>query len=254
MGIMTTRGWLTIASAFTIASAAIAAGVGPFGIEVFGNFKRMTHSGDASGKVKLSDLSGRPITYGIGALAGLRGEVLLWDGRVMVSRGHETEGRVEPAAATDEAALLVIASVARWEEVAIPTDMTQAQFEAFAIREAGARGISRSAPFPFAIKGEFARVLWHVVTGTAGTAGTAGSAGGHGGSSHAQGHAQNRVFNQRDIAGVALGFYSGNDLEGVISHPGERFHVHVADLAFTRSGHVDAYAVRKGAKLLLPLL
>jgi len=247
MGIMRTRGWLKIASGFTIASAAIAAGVGPLGIEVFGNFKRMAHSGDASGKVKLSDISGRSTTYGVGALAGLRGEVILWEGRVMVSRGHDKQGRVEPAAATDEAALMVVASVARWQEVDIPTDMTQAQFEAFTIREAGARGLAQSAPFPFAVKGDFSRVLWHVVTGTA------GSAGAHGASSHAQGHAQNRVFDQRDVTGWALGFYSGNDLEGVITHPGERFHVHVADPAFTRSGHVDAYAVRKGAKLLLPL-
>jgi len=247
MGILRTRGWLRIVIGFTMASTAIAAGVGPFGIEVFGNFKRMTHSGDASGTVKLSDISGRSTTYGIGALAGLRGEVLLWDGRIMVSRGHDREGRVEPAVATDEAALMVIASVARWEEVDIPMDMTQAQFEAFATREAGRRGLAGSAPFPFAIKGEFSRVRWHVVTGAAGSAGV------HGGGSHAQGHAQNRVFDQRDVSGVALGFYSGDDLEGVISHPGERFHVHAADLAFTRSGHIDEYAVRKGAKLLLPL-
>ena len=247
MNVMRTRGWLTIAIGFTMASATIAAGVGPFGIEVFGNFKRMTHSGDTSGKVKLPDISGRSATYGIGALAGLRGEVLLWDGRIMVSRGHDLEGRVEPGIATDEAALMVIASVARWEELDIPTDMTQAQFEAFAIREAEGRGLAGSAPFPFAIKGEFSRVLWHVVTGTAGSTGVPG------GSSHAQGHAQNRVFDQRDIAGLALGFYSGSDLEGVISHPGERFHIHAADPTFTRSGHVDEYAVRKGGKLLLPL-
>ena len=134
---------------------------------------------------------------------------------------------------TDEAALMVIASVARWEGVGIPTDMTQAQFEAFAIREAARRGLAGSAPFPFAIKGEFSRVLWHVVTGSAGSPGT------HGGSSHAQGHAENRDFDQRDVAGLALGFYSGNDLDGVITHPGERFHLHVADLEFTRSGHVN---------------
>ena len=74
MGGMKKSGWPAIAMCFTVASAAIAAGVGPFAIEVFGNFKRMTHSGgDSSGKVRLDDVSGRAATYGIGALADLRG-------------------------------------------------------------------------------------------------------------------------------------------------------------------------------------
>jgi alpha-acetolactate decarboxylase len=60
------------------------------------------------------------------------------------------------------------------------------------------------------------------------------------------------VFDERDAPGVMVGFYSGDALEGVISHPGERFHVHYANRDVTRSGHVDGYSVRAGARLLLP--
>jgi alpha-acetolactate decarboxylase len=228
------------------ASLTVSAGIGKFSVEAFGNFKRMSHTGDLNGKVKLADVSGNPTTYGLGALAGLRGEVLVWEGRAMVTRGHDPQGRIEPAAATDEATLLVIGSVARWEEIAVPADMKQPEFEAFVVGEAGRRGLPASAPFPFAIRGAFPRVRWHVVTGSA----AAGA--GHGGDVHVQGHAQNRVFDQRRIAAVALGFYSGDELEGVISHPGQRFHLHISNAKFTWSGHIDEYEIRKGAKLLLP--
>jgi alpha-acetolactate decarboxylase len=51
---------------------------------------------------------------------------------------------------------------------------------------------------------------------------------------------------------VLVGFHSGEALEGVISHPGERFHVHYANGDASRSGHVDAYAVRAKSVLSLP--
>jgi alpha-acetolactate decarboxylase len=47
--------------------------------------------------------------------------------------------------------------------------------------------------------------------------------------------------------------YSGTALEGVVSHPGERFHLHFADAAATVSGHVDRYSVAAGAVLKLPV-
>jgi hypothetical protein len=47
--------------------------------------------------------------------------------------------------------------------------------------------------------------------------------------------------------------YSGAQLEGVVSHPGGRFHVHYAAAALEVSGHVDAYAVASGSILKLPL-
>jgi alpha-acetolactate decarboxylase len=64
-----------------------------------------------------------------------------------------------------------------------------------------------------------------------------------------RGHARNRVFEERTAAGVMVGFYSGDVLEGVISHPGERFHLHYANRDFTRSGHVDGYTVHAGGAL-----
>jgi alpha-acetolactate decarboxylase len=212
-------------------------------VQAYGNFKRMAHTGDTSAKVALRELPAAPGHYAVGALEGLRGEIVMLDGKLLVTRGHSEAGRTEPPAAGDAATLLALAKVAAWREVAVPADMKQAEFEAFVVKQASALGIAATDAFAFQVRGEFSQVTWHVVTGGAG--------GGHGGA-HAQGHAANRVFEEAGAKGVLVGFHSGDALEGVISHPGERFHLHYANGDASRSGHVDAYAVRGGSVLLLP--
>jgi alpha-acetolactate decarboxylase len=240
---------LALLAGVAVASWVAAQVVGPAGVQAFGSFKRLAHTGDTAAKIALREVPATAGTYAVGALTGLRGEVLLWDGKLSVTRGHSPEGRTEAAVADDSATLLALAQVRAWDEVVVPADMKQPEFEAFVVKQAAARGLNSAEPFPFLVRGEFPAVLWHVVTGAAGSG--HGDAGAHGGT-HAQGHARNRVFDERNAAGVILGFYSGDALEGVISHPGERFHVHYAARDFSRSGHVDGYTVRGGAVLSLP--
>jgi alpha-acetolactate decarboxylase len=176
----------------------------------------------------------------------MRGEILQWDGKVLVSRGHSTKGETEAATTTDEAVLLVHGKVDIWQEVVVPSDMTQAKFEAFVTDSARKLGIDVQKAFPFVVRGDNLNVVWHVVTGAAATAGH------HGSGTHAQGHAQARIFRESATAGTLLGFHTGPALEGIASHPGERFHVHFATADLSRSGHVDEYRVPKGARLMLP--
>jgi alpha-acetolactate decarboxylase len=236
---------LSLLAGVAVVSWATAQPVEPAGIQAFGSFKRLAHAGDTAAKIALRDVPTKAGTYGVGALTGLRGEIVVLDGKLAVTRGHSPEGRTEAPAADDSATLLALAQVAAWHDVAVPADMKQAQFEAFVVKQASLRGLTAATPFPFLVRGEFPTLLWHVVTGAAGN--------GHG-NTHGQGHARNRVFDERDAAGTMVGFYSGDALEGVISHPGERFHVHYANRDFSRSGHVDGYAVRAGAVLSLPRL
>jgi alpha-acetolactate decarboxylase len=221
----------------------------PFDVRAFGNFGHMLHSGDTRGVVKLREILTVPRSYGLGALDSLRGEILLWDGKFLVSRGHSVNGATEPSAPTDEAVFFVETRVEAWDEIAIANDMTQAEFELFVLQTAVGRGLSGDRAFPFAVRGSFPRVLWHVVTGIPAAHGDQNTEAAR---IHSQGHARNRVFDQANAAGFLLGFYSGVALEGTISHPGERFHVHYADVGFSVSGHVDDYQIARGAVLLLP--
>jgi alpha-acetolactate decarboxylase len=217
----------------------------PFNISVHGNFKRMLHSGDVSGKVALASIPFSAGTYGLGALAGLQGEILIWEGTVLVTPGESNSGSTQSPRADDQAALLIIAQVKDWEEEQVPSDMTLAEFERFLMSAADSRGIDIKKPFPFLLRGEITDYTWHVVTGAAKRHGS--------GAIHQQGHAGNRIFSGAEIKGKLVGFYSAEELEGVISHPGERLHIHYADDGIKISGHLDSFVIRKGARLQLPI-
>lgn len=235
---------LVSALIFWFSSTAIAGGEGPFNVSAYGNFKRMVHRGDASGQIALAFIPRSAGTYGVGALAGLQGEILVWDGRVLVTPGESASGATRLAEADDQAALLVTAHVTEFKEVRVPRDMAPKEFERFVLDSARLNGIDTNAPFPFTVIGAITDYAWHVVTGTAK---------GHGaGAQHPQGHARNRTFSGAETKGKLVGFHSAKELEGVISHPGERFHVHYADDNLKISGHLDSFGVRKGAALLLP--
>jgi Alpha-acetolactate decarboxylase len=222
----------------------------PFGLVAHGHFKRMVHTGDTTGQVPLAALQQGAGRWGIGALAGLRGEIVQAHGRLLVSRGQDAQGRTEAPRDGDQAVLFAGATVRGWADLTVPRDMDAAAFEAFVVEQARARGIDVQQAFPFLVDGRYPQLVWHVVTGEAPAGPGAGPGGGHGG--HANKRAGMRVFDEGDARGRLVAMYSGAALEGVVSHPGERLHLHYIDLAQARSGHVDRFAVAAGSLLRLP--
>jgi hypothetical protein len=221
-------------------------------LEVHGSFRRLAHTGDTSAKVALDAIRIGPGVWGVGALAGLTGEIIVVDGRVLVSRGSDPQGRTSPARASDAAVLYAGAVVESWHERIVPKAMTRAAFERFVEASAREIGLPPDAPFALRVEGVLPSLTWHVVTGQpASAAATLGHGAGHGGS-HANKHAGMHVHQEQDSVGILVGIYSGAALEGVVSHPNERFHLHVIDPSLTRSGHVDDYSVGAGAVLYLP--
>ena len=215
-----------------------------FNLIVYGNFKKMVHTSDTSGKVALASIPRSAGTYGVGALTDLTGEILIWGGEILVTPGDSTSGTTQPPGIDDQAALLVTAQIKGWNETRVIQDLTQPEFEQFVINTAHSKGIDINKPFPFIVLGEITDYTWHVVTGKAKR---------HGGSvQHGQGHATNRTFTGAKTHGKLVGFYSAEEQQGVITHPGERFHVHYADNNLKTSGHLDNFGIAKGAKLLLP--
>lgn len=247
---------LLLGSIITATATLALASALPFNFTHHGHFQRMMHTGDTGGKVALADLSQQPGTWGVGATAGLKGEIIQIDGRLLVSQGKDDKGRVQPPMAGEQAVLFASAQVRQWADVAVSVDMDQAQFEAFVTQQAQQRSLSLEQPFVFRVEGRFPRMRWHVVTGeasssTPGGHGNQKNDGGHGG--HANKQSGMKAFHQPGALGQLVGLYSGVALEGAVSHSGERFHIHYADAPLTVSGHVDAYAVAAGSVLKLPV-
>src|ERR1700757_1958062 len=83
----------------------------PYSVETFGEFRRMMLTGDFTSKVQLNAAMAKRPTVGIGAVAGARGEISIFDGKLAVSYG-----KTGPStdASLEYAALLVIALAADW--------------------------------------------------------------------------------------------------------------------------------------------
>lgn len=91
----------------------------------------MLDSGDVSGKVPLASIPFSAGTYDLGALAGVQGELLIWEGTVLVTRGESNSGSTQPPRANDQAALLITAQFREWEGFPVQGDMTLLEFEMF---------------------------------------------------------------------------------------------------------------------------
>lgn len=220
----------------------------PFEFVHYGYFQRMMHTGDTAAQVALSALPQQPGTWGVGATAGLKGEIVQIDGRLLVTPGTDAQGRARAPQADERAVLFAGGRVQAWRDVPVPRDMDQVAFEAFVQEHAKGLGLALDQPFVFRVEGRFRSLLWHVVTGEKGR----GAPSGHG-AGHANQRSDMRMFQQPEANGQLIGVYSGAALEGVVSHPGERLHVHFADPDATVSGHVDRFSVAAGAVLKLPI-
>ena len=244
---------LTAWVAACVAGLAVAAAL-PFDFAHYGNFQHMMRTGDTSAQVAMAALPQGTGRWGLGATAGLRGEIVQIDGRLLVSPGSDPQGRVRAPLADEGAVLLASAQVGAWHDVAVPTDLDATAFERFLLDQARRHGLAVEQPFVFRVEGRFPHLLWHVVTGEPAPAGSS-HGGGHGaghGAGHANAQSDMKLFRQPGASGQLIGVFSGAALEGAVSHPGERLHLHYVDAAQTVSGHVDRYSVGAGSTLKLP--
>jgi len=215
---------------------------GKFAVRAYGAFRLFMQRQDYSPKVALSDAEDTAPTDGVGALSGLRGEISLIDGRVIVTHGGAC--LTCPPARSETAALLGTARVTAWHEpVIVPRRVSGKALDDFIIAAARDKGIDTAKPFPLRMKGTLVSVEMHV--NEAPNVGFTG----HG---SAVRMAKQDEFRHDRIAGEVVGFYSPQSMFGLLTHPGEPFHFHWIDQGRTRTAHLDAFGVEQGALLLLP--
>ena len=217
-------------------------------LTVHGNFRHMMHTGETDGTIALDTLTA-PSAWGVGATAGMRGEVVIRDGAVLVSRGDDPDARLTPPDAGEEAVILAFGTVEDWQSVAIPHDMAPDRLTHFIEMQVERLGLDPEGGFPIRIEGSFPQLVWHVVTGEA--LAQDGHGAGHGGG-HANSQSGMNLYDEAGATGEIIGVYTCAALEGIASHPGERLHLHFVSADGTRSGHVDEIKISAGATLMLP--
>lgn len=144
-------------------------------VQTWGTMREVLRQGHSEGRVLLAEL-GRRNQIGVGALAGLAGEVTIVDGRVLVATA---DGPVEAGAAPtpnavrgtiegEQASLLVLAEVNHWDAIALPDC---ASYEELEVSIAGACPIATpdgSAPWRYAGAGGEVELIGFYVEGAAG--------------------------------------------------------------------------------------
>jgi hypothetical protein len=98
----------------------------PYSIETFGMFRIMLLTGDFTPKVPLNMAMAKHPTTGVGAVADARGEITIYDGKLIVSYGKEG---VHTDPAGDFASLLAIGSAVDWQGVTVDRDIEPADIE-----------------------------------------------------------------------------------------------------------------------------
>lgn len=202
-----------------------------------GTLREVMRDGRSEGRVALAEVAGLRGSVGVGALAGLAGEVTVVDGELWIARAAEGSVVVaqEPLPG-EQAALLALSDNLHWVEHRTPRDLTLEEFGTWLAE----LGPTPAASWPFLAEGNLDALEAHVVAGAC---------------PHAHPEARDSfVLLAHPSLTVRLAGFHAPSEPGVLVHHGERLHVHFveASAAPTLSGHLDGGTLRAGARVRVP--
>jgi acetolactate decarboxylase len=148
-----------LAAAF-IATAAQAAQDGM--VEYAGAQRNIFATGKAAPTVSVAEMTRCPGAWGVGAVAGLDGEITVRQGKPYVTRVRGDAFTLDHGGA-HEAVFAVWTCQSQWREEPIPPEVAgYVELQAFVKARAAAAGIDTGKAFPFRIGGTPAEVQWHI--------------------------------------------------------------------------------------------
>lgn len=209
-------------------------------IQIYGALRNIMHGGARDGIVDLADVVKDEHIYGVGALEGLDGEILLWDSKTILTRADKGgPATVSNDPKNENALLLVTATVKDWIEIPFNGKQIETSLDDYIYQMAQGKGINAEEPFPFKLEGIFNTVKWHIISDP----GLEGTHDDH----------MNKSWNQTDekIEAKILGFYSTKH-HAVFTHHTTNSHMHFYDENSGLSGHVDDLVLSEYTVLKLP--
>lgn len=239
------RTLLTILLLIPVATFAASKDAGPPSVTVryYGNFKKLIQENYVEGVVELERALSVPHVYAVGIIKNAEGEITVLDGEAWLNYGKDGIGKtIGQIKKGEKASLLLTAAVEKWQTIVIPADMSENELHAFVLDQARRSGLNVKVPFPFLIEGRIRKLVWDVMDGAD--------------TDLARKSSQlflRKLVGYRDEAPVVLlGFYPA-ELQSEFDYPGELWHIHVLFSDNNNTGHVNAFSVTKGARLLLPV-
>jgi acetolactate decarboxylase len=213
----------------------------PPGIRIHGSLREVMHGGDRGARTTLEGFGAQ--AHGVGALAGLAGEITIVDGETVIAVPDGKGGVVveRTRASGAGAALLAVIDVTDWRPIPVANDVAATELDAWLGETLAAAGVNLAGAVPMRIEGRFLALAWHVVDGQSLTEGAGHDA-----------HATSGAHGVLDEAnGTLVGFYSRHHA-GVLTHMGQATHLHFVAPPPGISGHVDAVGLSAGSVVLVP--
>lgn len=235
---------LTFLLSLALSTAACSSPPRHVDLSSWGELRAVLKEGETQGRVELARAA-EPGTYGLGAVEGLRGEVLVLDGEVWVSRAASPEavGPAGPPLEGEQATLLAVAQVESWSESALPAAANIALLERQVLGAVESADLDRSAPVPFIIEGTAVELELHVLNGACPFADPPPAA---------ERAPYRAALGHTEV--TLVGLYA-EGAAGVLTHHGSSLHVHVLTGGpASVVGHVDGLRLLEGARLRVPKL
>lgn len=208
-------------------------------VKVSGAMKNVMMKGDFSAHADIDTLN-KAHLYGLGPVAGLNGELVVFDGKVF-STSKEDDKLVNQQDKVSKAAFLVYSNVQRWKQITINT-MVNSYAELEKLIETIARSNEYDTEIPFAFKIETTpeKISFHVIDWKEGTKHTM--------ENHKQ-FAYSGEFSRTTI--TMLGFYSTHH-QSIFTHHTTYMHVHLLDDKTKTVGHLDDLVIKGIVTLYFP--
>lgn len=208
-----------------------------------GALRSIMQEGDLSGKVTVEDLLAKPHVYALGAMEGLKGELLIWDNNLIIAQVQDSSLQLSQDR-SGKAALAVYASVPRWGKVMpVPYNVrTYQELENFIRVAARNEKVDTEQPFPFLIEATVNKLDYHIIDWPEGDT--------------VHSHEKHLQAGMRGMLSATpvkiLGFYSAHH-HGVFTHHSTNMHLHFMAVEAPIAGHVDSLIIEKGmGGLFLP--
>jgi len=200
-----------------------------------GAMRNTMFNGQLEGLIQLDSIA-KPGTYGIGPLAYLRGEVLLFDGTVFVSQMEKELGMHVVQRTEVRAPFFVHQRVTEWTTIELPDSVVDlATLDPFlTARYAGA-----GEPFAFRIAGVIASVDVHIVDVPEGTEVNGPE----------DAHRHNKHYHTEGRTMDLIGFFSTKH-KAIFTHHDTNIHVHAITAERDWMGHVEQLRIEPGRAAL----
>ncbi len=212
------------------------------GVHVAGELRKMMFDADISAQIDLKSLENNKYLYGLGALANLKGEILIFAGVPFITSVNNGMVKLDQSY-IHKAALLVYTEQANWQQIDIPESVVSLKdLENYISKTSVKYSIPQDQPYPFLIRGKVKSAQWHVIDWPKGDTEH----------THAKHKASGLHGTISDETVEILGFYSDRH-QGVFTHHTTNMHLHVKNPTGNIAGHLDGLSLGKGMALSLPM-